>query len=298
MPAPTSTAILRNGETRLPSMQSEFSAVVFSGGGCRCFWQAGFWATAAPQLELKPKAIAAVSAGAAFACAAFGGATDAVLASFIRRTRDNPRNFYPGNVIRRKAVFPHEPMYRGTILETMDAAVLERLRTAPEIRVLMTRPPRHVHSIPALAMGFAAYGIDRLVRRRVHPTAARSLGFQPMVVTVQSCKTPAELADLIMHSSCMPPLTPAYRRDGRAVIDGALLDAAPADLVDEFDRTLVLLSRRYEELPEHPARLYVQPSEDPPIKMWDYANPDLIQAAYDLGRRDGDTFAAERLAAH
>ncbi len=272
--------------------ESKYSAAVFAGGGCRCFWQAGFWSTAAPALELKPKRVAAVSAGAAFACAAFGGATQQVLAAFKRRTADNPRNVYPRNALTGGKVFPHEPMYRGTIVETMDDAVLRRLRDAPEIRVLMTRAPAGIPALPALALGFTAYGVDRLITRKVHPTLARRLGFRPTVVTVQSCQTPAELADLIMHSSCMPPLTPAYQRAGRIVIDGALFDSAPADLVDDSERTLVLLSRRYKELPEHPTRHYVMPSEDPPIKMWDYASPGLIQQAFDLGRRDGDAFAA------
>lgn len=278
-------------------MSTTYDAAVFSGGGCRCFWQAGFWTTAAPALQLRPRAIAAASAGVAFACAAMTGTTDAVLDSFKRRTAANPRNFYPGNVLRRGLVFPHEPMYRGTILETMDGTVLRRLEAGPEIRVLMTRPPRRVPMVPALALGLAAYGIDRLVRKDVHPVVARRLGFRPEVVTVQSCRSPEELADLILHSSCMPPLTPAFRRAGGAIIDGALLDAAPADLVDDFDHTLVLLSRRYARLPAHPRRHYVMPSEDPPIAMWDYASPRLVQRAFDLGRRDGERFADARLRA-
>ena len=275
-------------------MNGEIDAAVFSGGGCRCFWQAGFWAVAAPQLGLRPRAIAAASAGAAFACAAVTGTTDAVLESFKRRTAANPRNVYPRNLLRRGKVFPHEPMYRGTILEALDDAALRRLADAPEIRVLMTRPPRRVPPVPALALGLAAYGIDRLVRRNVHPSVARRLGFRPTVITAQSCRTPEELADLILHSSCMPPLTPAFRRAGAPVIDGALLDAAPAHLVDDHTRTLVLLSRRYRRLPAHPRREYVMPSEDPPIAMWDYASPTLVQRAFDLGRRDGERFASAR----
>ena len=42
-----------------------FEAVVFAGGGCRCFWQAGFWEVAAPALGWQPRVAGAVSAGAA-----------------------------------------------------------------------------------------------------------------------------------------------------------------------------------------------------------------------------------------
>ena len=41
-----------------------FDAVVFAGGGCRCFWQAGFWSVVAPALELRPRSITGASATA------------------------------------------------------------------------------------------------------------------------------------------------------------------------------------------------------------------------------------------
>lgn len=41
-----------------------FDAVVFAGGGTRCTWPMGFWSAAAPALELSPRQVAAVSAGA------------------------------------------------------------------------------------------------------------------------------------------------------------------------------------------------------------------------------------------
>lgn len=255
---------------------------------------------AGPALRLQPTAVAAVSAGSAFACAAFGGATDAVLQAFKRRTAANPSNVYPRQLMRsgpgsrRGRVFPHEPMYRGTILETMNASVLARLKQGPQIRVLMTRPPARLPGLSALAVGFAAYGLDRFVGRNVHATSARRLGFRSTVATVQSCTTAAQLADLIMHSSCMPPLTPAYQREGTPVIDGALFDSAPAELVDEHERTLVLLSRPYKQLPTHPSRLYVQPSREPAVSMWDYTSPERIQQTFDLGRTDGEAFANAR----
>ena len=63
-----------------------FEGVVFAAGGCRCFWQAGFWSVIQPALDLRPRVIGAVSAGAAIACAASLGRIDAVLASMKRRT--------------------------------------------------------------------------------------------------------------------------------------------------------------------------------------------------------------------
>jgi predicted acylesterase/phospholipase RssA len=265
-----------------------FASVVFAGGGCRCFWQAGFWREAGHLLQ--PRAIAAVSAGAAFACAAIGGTTDAVLAAFKRRTAANPRNFYlrraPG-----RARFPHHEMYRGTVIETADAAMLERLRAGPEIRVSLGRPPAGWRPATAAAIGLLAYQADAIVRRGVHPRLPRALGFHAEVIPAHACGTPEELADLILQSSCLPPLTPLLHRDGKPVIDGAVVEGVPARVVADLRPTLVLLTRRDLRVPQREGVRFVQPSQPVPIEMWDYTDPRGVQQSFDLGRRDGEAFA-------
>lgn len=269
-----------------------FDAVVFSGGGCRCFWQAGFWSVVAPALELRPRTVLGASAGSAFACAAVADRLGEVVAAFTRRTARNPRNVYPSNVMRRRPVFPHEAIYRGTIMDTMDAATLARLHHGPDLRLLVARPPARQRVVPALLAGFVAYTLDGAVRRRVHPSLPRRLGFRPELVPVRNCQTETELADLIMQSSCLPPLIPLYRRDGAVVVDGAIVDGALVEAVADHASTLVLLSRPHAVLPTHPGRTYVQPSQPPPIAMWDYASPERIGPTFDLGRRDGEAFVA------
>ena len=264
--------------------------MVFSGGGCRCFWQAGFWQEAGDLFA--PEAMSAVSAGAAFACAAVGGTTDAVVAAFKRRTAANPRNFYLTRAPDRPR-FPHHGMYRGTVLETTDAPMLDRLREGPEIRVLLARPPTAWRPTPATAVGLLAYRADSLLRRTVHPKWPRALGFRSEVVRAGSCDTPDALADLILQSSCLPPLTPMLRRGGEPVIDGAVIDGVPVDIVDDLRPTLVLLTRRYRRLPVRPGVHYVQPSKPVPIEMWDYTSPHGVEASFDLGRRDGAAFARD-----
>ncbi len=273
-----------------------YDGVVFSGGGCRCFWQAGFWSVAAPQLELAPRAIAAVSAGVAFACAAMGDTVEPVVRDFVRRTRANRRNVYLGNAWRHAPMFPHGRMYRDTILATVDAETLRRIRGGPEIRALIAYPPPHVAPKPAVLLAFAAYRLDRAVRRSVHPTFGRHLGFRSAVVAANACTTVEQLADLILQSSCMPPITPQYLRDGEPVVDGGILDGAPAGLLDDCRSTLVLLTRQYRRVPKLAHREYVQPSAPVPVSMWDYTSPQLVERTFDLGRRDGEHFVARHRA--
>jgi predicted acylesterase/phospholipase RssA len=272
--------------------------LVFAGGGCRCAWQLGFWSTAAPALGLVPRQVATVSAGAAMACLVFADAVTQGLDAFKRRVAANPRNAYPLNALRGRPVFPHERIYRDTVLEALDEAALARLRTGPDVRVLLARPPAPLGPRAALLFGLVAYELEKLLTPSVHARVGRRAGFRAEVVSVRDCATPADVADLILHSSCAPPVTPAYRRGGRLVLDGGLVDHVPIEAAaPPAGRTLVLLTRRYppELLPKIPGRTYVQPSEPVPIAKWDYTSPEKTQQTYDLGRRDGDAFVQRGL---
>lgn len=285
------------GSTPLPTPDaaepSSFDAAIFAGGGCRCFWQLGFWSTAAPRLGLAPRVVGGVSAGAAFACVAVAGVTGRAVEDFKQRSRDNERNMYPRNLLRGRPVFPHEQIYRDTILHTIDHEVLENLRAGPEIRILLARPPGWLGDRSGFLLAALAHWLDKRGPERVHTRWGRRAGFRSEVVSVRSCETPDDLADLILHSSCTPPLTPLYRRDRRVVIDGGLIDNAPVETAPEARDALVLLTRFFspEAIPRAPGRTYVAPSRPVPIVNWDYTSPELVQQTYDLGRSDGERFA-------
>lgn len=270
---------------------TSFDAVVFAGGGCRCFWQAGFWSVATPAIGIAPSVVVGVSAGAAFAAASLLGVADRVLEDFKRRTAANSRNVYPRNVLRGSPAFPHESMYRGAILASLEGVELARLHTGPDLRILLARSPRWAGDRTGFWMSGLAYVLDRY-ELRVHPRWGARFGFTPEVVSARTCADSEELAALILQSSCTPPLLPRYRRDGRLVLDGGLIDNAPADSAGESRSTLVLLTRAYPAaaMPAVRGRTYVAPSRPVPIVKWDYTRPDLVQATYDLGRRDGEAF--------
>lgn len=280
----------------------EFDAVIFSGGGCRCFWQLGFWTVAGTMPGLRPRWVGAASAGAGFACAALAGIGDEVVRDFKRRARDNARNIYPLALLRRQRPFPHEAMYRATILANLDQTLLSRLHEGPDIRVLLARPLRWLGARGGLAAAALALGLERWSGRRgpqrVHAVWGRRLGFRGEVVSIRHCATPAQLADLILQTSCTPPITPLYRRDERIVLDGGLVDNAPLEAIGDARSTLVLLTRAFDPavLSQRPGCTYLTPSHAIPIQAWDYTSPDLVQQTYDLGRRDGEAFARRALA--
>jgi predicted acylesterase/phospholipase RssA len=287
----------RDGSTRAALSgigQRRFAAAVFAGGGNRCFWQAGFWSEAAPRLALAPARVAAASAGAAIACVLLAGRVREGLAHFKSLVGANRRNVYPANLFRGQPAFPHFDLYRGALVAIIDREALARLHAGPEVLVPVTRAPRWLGARTAFAVaGLADAALAHLAPPPVHPRLARRLGFAAEYVAVRRCATPEALADLVLASSCTPPFTPALAYGGRPALDGGIADNVPAAAVEGDDGpTLVLLTRRYARLPRHPGRVYVQPSAPVPVSAWDYTDPAGIQAAFDLGRRDGETFAA------
>lgn len=275
-----------------------FEQVVFAGGGNRCWWQAGFWDVAAPQIGLRPRLIAGVSAGAATACMLYANSSAAVLAYYAEHLRDVRRNAEWRNLLRPgERVFPHARIYRRALKDVLGGPYFQRLiDTAPEIRVQFSRLPRHLGPRLATGVGLVAYNIDKYWRKSLHPVLGRRLGFTPEIARVTDCTSDDDLVSLLTASSCTPPFTPIEYRGGRPTLDGGMVDNVPVDAVERNVSTLVLVTRRYPgraNLFVHQGRLYVQPSAPVAASSWDYTNYASLQATYEQGRRDARSFIAD-----
>lgn len=273
-----------------------FDQVVFAGGGNRCWWQAGFWDIIRPELNLEPRIIAGISAGAATACMLYTNDSRWVMDYYAHALRDNTRNAYWGNLLRGQSVFPHYRIYRQALLDIF-ADRFHELAQGPEIRIGVSHLPRWLGARSAVAAGLIAYNIEKYVRKTLHPTLGQTLGFHPEFVKAQECSTVEDLADLILQSSSTPPFTPILRRNGRPVLDGGMVDNVPVAALDASPGlVLVMVTRLYPRermfiVPHgEQKRIYIQPSRKVPISSWDYTSPSQMQHAYDLGRADGEDF--------
>lgn len=278
------------------NLNIEFKAAVFAGGGNRCWWQAGFWETVAPEIGLKPRVVAGVSAGASMAAMVLDHSTERVLKYFKNAVAHNPRNFYLKNFLNSQPVCPHMGIFRQGILAVMDDGTPQRLKQGPELRVLLARPPRWAGALGGTLLGFLCYTVEKHLSEPLHPKLPAKTGFKAVVVSLNSVDTTEELADLLLMTSATPPLVPVMYYQGGPVLDGGLVDnVGLAALRPEERPALVLLSRRYspEKLKGHGDVLYLQPSQPVPVSKWDYTSPDGLQAAFDLGRRDGELFLAQ-----
>jgi len=272
---------------------NSYKGAVFAGGGSRCFWQAGFWRSAAPALGLAPSAVAAVSAGASTACHIFSGEIEAAMAYYQAAHNHRAKYAPPG----RNPFLPDPTglkVYREALESVLRGEPFQRLKQGPDLRIFMSAPPAWAKSALGVGLGYLSYSLDKSRGDPVHHRYARKLGFRPVVGRAAQCATVSQLADLVVASSCLPPMVPWCTWDGCKVVDGGILDNAPLELMERDEwPVLVLLTRRYpaEQLQGRPGVTYVQPSRDLAISKWEKANPHLVRESYEQGLRDGELFA-------
>ena len=271
--------------------------LVLAGGGNRAFYSLGVLNGWWPVLGDRVGTVATCSAGACVAAMFLAGRRAEARTVFLERTRGLTRNITWSNLLRGRRLAPHGEVYREIMLAIGRDGGLDRIRQHPfPIQVLASAFPQVLPAGAAATVGIVAYQLEKLLRPSfVHPRAGRALGFAPAVFDMRECESPEALADLVLASSATPPFTPVGRFGGRSLLDGGMVDNAPAFLAahgDGIERVIVLLTRPYAPAltGQQGTRLYVAPSSPVPAGRWDYTRPEGVEEAVALGERDATTY--------
>jgi hypothetical protein len=272
-----------------------FDAISFAGGGNRCYWQGGFYEALNERFDLKPALAVGASAGAFAGIYSLLGLGPRVRNSVLSTCGPHRRNFDFAGWRRGAPLCPVGPLYRALIEDVLDAAALKALKARVDFRLAVTRLPPRLPPLLGAALGISAYQLEKHLLAPVHPRFGAKLGFRSEFIAVRELAGPAALADALIASSCVPPFMPVLQIDGAPAFDGGLTDNVPVIPLGSIEaaggRSLVLLTRRYRNLPDLPGRTYVQPSRRIGVRQFDLTNPGGIRAAYELGLRDGADFA-------
>jgi predicted acylesterase/phospholipase RssA len=274
-----------------------FRNAIFAGGGSRCFWQLGFWEGAKESgvdLQRSIEFVGSTSAGGAMATAAVIDRARDALTLFQELTAQNPKNIHWWNLhpLRRGSLFPHAGMYRRALSEFVgqdDFAMIKR----SSVHFLMSDYPRWLRGALGATAALAIYALENTFRGDpLHPRWPATVGFRPVVGRAEDCHSLEDYINMVLASSCIPPVLPEGRFGDRNVLDGGLIENIPVRLAKKQPgQTLVLASRRYEhELPTSDRITWVQPSEPIRIDKLDYANPEGLEETFELGLRDGRAF--------
>jgi predicted acylesterase/phospholipase RssA len=275
-----------------------FDAISFAGGGNRCYWQGGFFEALRERFDVTPSLAVGASAGAFAGIYSLLGIGERVRQRVLARCGPHQRNFDLAGWRRGGPLCPVGPLYRALIEEVLDASALKALKAKVDFRLAITRLPRALPPLLGAALGIGAYQLEKHLLQPVHPRFGWRLGFRPEFVAVRGLSSVATLADALIASSCVPPFMPVTQVDGAPAFDGGLVDNVPVlpllPVEAAGGATLVLLTRRYRNLPQVPGRTYVQPSERIGVRQFDLTNPAGIRRAYELGLTDGAAFARLR----
>lgn len=268
-------------------------ALTLAGGGNRAFYQLGVLDDWWPALAPRVGTISTCSAGACIAVIMLSGRRRETFDYWFDRRAHVTRNFEWGRLLRGQRPTPHFPIYRDTMRFALSEGGLERIRALPfPVLVLVAAPPPGLPVSLAVPVGLTAYSVERWLRPgRLHPGAGRRLGFRPIVADLRRAAGVDEAADLVLASSATPPFTPVGTVGGLRVLDGGVVDNAPAFVAEResvWARHLVLLTRPYppDVMGHREGRWYLCPSEPVPVNRWDYTRPERIVDTIALGARD------------
>ncbi|MEI8145193.1 MAG: patatin-like phospholipase family protein [Alphaproteobacteria bacterium] len=276
-------------------MSISFDAIAFAGGGNRCYWQGGFWDALNARHPQRPSMVVGVSAGAFQAAFSILGIGDRVRKVVIGACEEIEQEVVWSELLAGRSPFIVGRLYRELIEAVFGPEEMAALKSAPELLIQLTHPPRLMPALVAAYGAIGAYQIEKALTGAAHSRAGRYLGLTASWVSSHAMTTPAEMRDALMATATVPPFMPIGRFGGRAALDGGLVDNPPVDKISEVEatggRTLVLATRASAKLPEAPGRTIVKPSI--PIVASRFAVTDgaAIQRAYELGLKDGEAFA-------
>lgn len=272
-----------------------FDQLVFSGGGTRCFWQGGFLDVVKEPLRLKPQRISSVSGGALAGCCFIAGRGHELL-EIMGAAFDSQLHNVDLDPTSERPLSPHQQMYREVSNRVLDDAAIARIANGPSFQITLARPsPRLPYKLAAF-LAIALYEIDQHTRSSPHMALPAAIGTRQLVVDARAAARDGTLIDLVCAAATIPPVFdmptwPPERKDG-FVLDAGTFDNAPMPDPDDGN-TLVLLTRKYRNVPNLPNRIYVAPSRDVPADKIDFTDRRKIDDTWNLGVSDGERFLRE-----
>ena len=279
--------------------------LVLSGGGCKAFFGLGV-GEALLEAGVPIKAIAGTSAGSAMAFSLISRSTEAVVRYFYAITLRNPANFHWKRLLLGKRPFPHERMYRRALASYIDfdrfmksdiEVAVNTLRLPPEIYPT----DDHIKRARLLARLIQVFRNDNRneekgIFTQLMPKFAEDAGLQEVVFRRKDFDSRQKIVDVVLASSSTPPMVSFQRlNDGHYYLDGGIIDNLPVKHLQDCDLIIAVYyedwSRRQLELSGADAGhtlVYVRPDKEMPITTWDYASPNGVREAYQMGIKAGE----------
>ncbi|MGR3494191.1 patatin-like phospholipase family protein [Citreimonas sp.] len=267
--------------------------LVFSGGGLRCFWQGGVMDVLCRNGTMAPERVTGVSGGALAAASFLSGGEERLLDEMCRAFEDQDTNVDPF-AKNQTGITPHQEIYCEVVSRVIDAQAAEKVAQGPAFQILIAHPPRRLPPKMSGAMMAAAYEAELKVVNAPHFDWAEKMGLEYTLVDARQAARDGKLVDLVCAAAVIPPVFEPPLWDGRPTVDGGMADQAPMPRPDEGD-TLILLTRRYRNVPRIEGRTYVAPSDETEADKIDFTAPEKLRATWAQGQEDARRWLEEGL---
>jgi len=268
--------------------------VLLPSGGMRCFYQLGVLERVRDLVA--PRVLAGISGGALAAVIYLSETTEPMLEAArsvarFQRPRARPRRLLDG-----RSPFPHGEILERESRKVLTDARLQRVVESPADVHIMAAALEDGRPYPlagAPVMLAHALEIGPLRKLWLHPTVGRAMGFRPHWFDVTPDTRPEDLFEMLLASSCFPPLTKPIERDGLRFFDGAFVTSMPdwrrLEAYDDIDEIWIIHTRRDQRglFTNRPGVRHVSPSSRLGVGIWDYGNETGMARAYHIGLRDG-----------
>jgi predicted acylesterase/phospholipase RssA len=277
-------------------LSRNFEHIVFSGGGNRCWWQAGMVEVLSQLPCWNARQLFGASAGAGIATAFATGKIHNSLHAAITRFDATPRNVEWRDLLKGKRPFMLPRIYPEWITTFLEAPDLARLRSLNlRVQVAITRPipllPLSLSTLVALTL----YATEKYWMKTFHSRLPHKVGLRAEYHDIGESLHIDDARSLLLASGAAVPITPIHRVNGRPALDGGFYDNQPLPQDRNADAsTLVLLTRHNPAQPtmfEYDKRVYLQPTSPVAAINMDCTSGDNVRKTYEQGRREAESLA-------
>jgi predicted acylesterase/phospholipase RssA len=268
-----------------------FKTAVFAGGGNRCWWQAGVVEQLSEQACWQVKRLIGVSAGAGIATAFATGQLEEAQRYAVDRFNNTSANIIWRDLLRGKRPFVLPRIYPDWLRSFFKAPDLQHLRNgALTVDIAITRPIPFLPVACSTAIALALYSTEKFWLKTFHGRLPHWVGLRPEYRNLTACATLEDAHSLLFASAAAVPITPTYKVNGRAALDGGFYDNVPISQSRSDDsETLVLLTRHRPDLPRAftlGERTYFQPSRTVDATNMDCTSGANVRSTYLQGLID------------
>ena len=250
-------------------------------------WQGGFMHVLRAERPIDPARIAGVSGGALSCCGFVTHRGTQVRDTMMDRFSKHDRNLpldepFDGE----KGNSPHQLIYEDVVRTVIgDDDARRAVADGPSVQILIGRPPSLDWAKLSGSAVTLAYEADTLVRSTPHLRWPQAAGLTGEMVDANRAARDGKLVDLVCAAATIPPAFDPPLWDGAPAVDAGMVDQAPLPDPDE-GRTLILLTKRFRNLPEVEGRLYVSPSDEVPADKIDFTDPSKLMETWEMGEED------------